>query len=101
MTALAKIPALDLSKLSRPEKERALTLLREKERRKAQRLFYALYGEEDTIWDGPALLDGLIRPGQTLYRRGLYPKHMEFFTAGALCRERLAMCANRVGKTFG
>lgn len=32
-------------------------------------------------------------------RRELYPKHMEFFRAGARYRERCAMCANRVGKT--
>jgi len=33
------------------------------------------------------------------YRRELYPKHMEFFKAGSLHRERLFMAANRVGKT--
>ena len=35
------------------------------------------------------------------YSRHLYPKHMEFFRAGATYRERCAMAANRVGKTFG
>lgn len=34
-------------------------------------------------------------------RRELYPKHMEFFQAGAKYRERCAMAANRVGKTEG
>lgn len=34
-------------------------------------------------------------------RRELYPKHMEFFRAGATYRERCAMAANRVGKTEG
>jgi len=34
-------------------------------------------------------------------RRELYPKHMEFFEAGAKFRERLFMAANRVGKTEG
>lgn len=34
-------------------------------------------------------------------RRELYPKHQEFFAAGATYRERCAMCANRVGKTEG
>lgn len=34
-------------------------------------------------------------------RRELYPKHMEFFAAGARYRERCAMAANRVGKTEG
>lgn len=34
-------------------------------------------------------------------RRELYPKHLEFFEAGANYRERCAMAANRVGKTEG
>jgi phage terminase large subunit-like protein len=34
-------------------------------------------------------------------RRELYPRHMEFFAAGATHRERLFMAANRVGKTEG
>lgn len=34
-------------------------------------------------------------------RRELYPKHLEFFRLGGQNRERLAMCANRVGKTEG
>src|ERR1022692_4791834 len=33
------------------------------------------------------------------YRRELYPRHMEFLTAGANFRERLFMAANRAGKT--
>ena len=32
-------------------------------------------------------------------RRELYPKHVEFFAAGATFRERCLMAANRVGKT--
>lgn len=32
-------------------------------------------------------------------RRELYPKHMEFFGAGATYRQRLMLAANRVGKT--
>lgn len=32
-------------------------------------------------------------------RRELYPKHMEFFAAGAIHRERLFLAANRVGKS--
>jgi phage terminase large subunit-like protein len=32
-------------------------------------------------------------------RRDLYPKHLEFFEAGAQFKERLFMAANRVGKT--
>lgn len=34
-------------------------------------------------------------------RRELYPRHMEFFRAGAEYRERCFMAANRVGKTEG
>lgn len=34
-------------------------------------------------------------------RRELYPKHMEFFSAGATFRERCFMAANRIGKTEG
>ncbi len=34
-------------------------------------------------------------------RRQLYPRHMEFFEAGKTFRERCAMCANRIGKTYG
>lgn len=34
-------------------------------------------------------------------RREAYPKHCEFFAAGANHRERLMMAANRVGKTEG
>lgn len=35
------------------------------------------------------------------YARRLYEKHLEFFRVGAAYRERCAMAANRVGKTFG
>lgn len=34
-------------------------------------------------------------------RRELYPKHLEFFGAGAVHRERCMLAANRVGKTEG
>lgn len=34
-------------------------------------------------------------------RRELYHKHMEFFRLGATFKQRLALCANRVGKTEG
>lgn len=34
-------------------------------------------------------------------RRALYPRHMEFFRAGAHYRERGVMAANRIGKTEG
>lgn len=34
-------------------------------------------------------------------RRELYPKHMKFFAAGAIHRERAFIAANRIGKTEG
>jgi phage terminase large subunit-like protein len=34
-------------------------------------------------------------------RRELYPKHLEFFRAGATYRERCVLAANRIGKTEG
>lgn len=63
---------------------------------------------------GTMILDGIAqvddREAQKFYtyfpdtgpfRRALYPKHMEFFAAGAEFNERLFMAANRVGKTDG
>src|ERR1035441_8501033 len=38
-------------------------------------------------------------PDEGPYRRELYPRHMEFLTAGAGFRERLFMAGNRTGKT--
>jgi phage terminase large subunit-like protein len=35
------------------------------------------------------------------YARDKYPKHMEFFSSGAMFKERLFMAANRVGKSEG
>jgi phage terminase large subunit-like protein len=40
-------------------------------------------------------------PDEGPLRRDLYPKHMEFFRAGAEHRERLFIAGNRVGKTEG
>ncbi|MFC0268568.1 terminase large subunit domain-containing protein [Kushneria aurantia] len=45
------------------------------------------------------LIDQLF-PDNGLLRRELYPRHMEFFRAGAFHRERLFLAANRVGKTI-
>lgn len=46
------------------------------------------------------LLDTLF-PEEGAFRRELYPKHLEFFRAGRIHRERLFMAGNRVGKTIG
>jgi phage terminase large subunit-like protein len=71
----------ELEKL--PPKQQLLYLLEEKKRRSSQNKLATLYPET-----GPL-------------RRELYPKHMEFFAAGLTYRERCAMCANRIGKSFG
>ena len=60
-----------------------ITLLEEQQRRKSRRKLVTYF--PDT---GPL-------------RRELYPKHCEFFAAGASHRERLMLAANRVGKTEG
>ncbi|SKB32488.1 terminase large subunit domain-containing protein [Sphingopyxis flava] len=41
----------------------------------------------------------LLFPDEGEYRRELYPRHLEFFRAGATHRQRCFMAANRVGKT--
>lgn len=92
--------AIDLSRLSRREKLDALALLEERERRQAQRLFYHLFPDDDTIWTGPSLMGGLVEPGQMIHARHKYPKHLEFFRESATHREICFMAANRVGKTF-
>lgn len=56
-----------------------------------QQLFYRLFPDHDVLRE-----DGTI-----IHARGKYPKHIEFFAAGADYRERCFMAANRVGKTFG
>ena len=66
----------------------------------ARRLFYALFPDDDDVWRGPTVLDGLVRTGQTFFARHKYPRHTDFFAAGAQYRERCLMAANRVGKTF-
>ena len=80
-----------LARLSRPEKEKLALLLAEKQKRFAQRQFYRLFPDEDTIQPD----------GTTIYSRHKYARHLEFFEAGASYRERCLMAANRVGKTYG
>jgi phage terminase large subunit-like protein len=87
--------------LTNAEKAQVYEMMEERDRRTAQRLFFEMYGDEDTIWNGPSIMGGLVEPGQVLHRRDLYPKHMEFIEAEADHRETCFMAANRVGKTFG
>jgi phage terminase large subunit-like protein len=58
--------------------------------RMKQRQFYDLFPDDDR-----RDVDGSI----LIYRRDLYPKHIEFFHAGDKYRERCFLAANRVGKT--
>lgn len=58
-------------------------LLREKERRASRRRLFNFYPDTGDL------------------RRELYPRHLEFFEAGAMYRERCFMAGNRIGKTEG
>jgi|SRR5262245_52943459 len=59
-------------------------------RRLQQRQFYDLFPEDDILdHDGSVLV----------HARAKYPKHIEFFDAGRIYRERCFLAANRVGKT--
>ncbi|HET7412460.1 MAG TPA: hypothetical protein VFJ18_07330, partial [Pararhizobium sp.] len=68
---------------------RRLRLVAELRKRKSTRLFDRMFPDETKTWP-----DGL-----TFHARHLYPRHLEFFEAGATYRERCMMAANRVGKS--
>lgn len=70
-----------LAALSREEKEDLALLLAEKALRHDRRKFERMFPDE-----GPL-------------RRALYPRHVEFMSAGGRYRERCFMAGNRVGKT--
>lgn len=72
-----------LESLNPEQKLEVLRLLEARQHVRARQRFYEFF--PDT---GPL-------------RRELYPKHLEFFSLGREHRERLACCANRVGKTSG
>jgi phage terminase large subunit-like protein len=67
--------------LPREDREDLVEALAERDRRNARRLFFTFYPDA-----GPL-------------RRELYPKHLEFFAAGAKYRERAMRAANRAGKS--
>ena len=71
---------VDISQLSRDEKERYLKLLKTKNTRLRQNRITQFFPSE-----GPL-------------SRDKYPKHMEFFRKGTQFSERCIMAANRVGK---
>ena len=72
---IAALPPLELAKL--------VAFIDAESKIQSQTLLYRLFPET-----GPL-------------RRELYPKHMEFFAAGAHHQERAFIAANRVGKTMG
>jgi phage terminase large subunit-like protein len=73
----------DLSRLKPENRAELIELLDEREKRQTRRLVDTMFPDE-----GPL-------------RRELYPKHLEFFKAGATKHERAFIAANRVGKTVG
>ena len=76
--------------MERTKQERLLDLLKEKETRlKYNKIDYYFPDE-----NGIDLLGGVI------HARELYPRHIEFFTAGKDFQERIFMAGNRTGKTF-
>ena len=103
MTASALTSEKPCSPLSEPSLQTLKLIEKDLRQRiteeRAQRLFYALYPDENEIWQAPA--NRHFNPGSTIYARRLYPKLLEFFRAGAKYRERCLMAANRTGKTLG
>lgn len=85
------IEAADIALLPRDRQERFAALLAALNRRASRRKFFDLFPNNDN-----AQADG-----STIYARARYPKHVEFFKAGATYRERAFIAANRVGKTVG
>jgi phage terminase large subunit-like protein len=69
--------------LSKHDQAELLKLLEEKENRKRFNKIKTYYPDKGRL------------------NRTLYPKHMNFFEAGSVKRERLFMAANRIGKTEG
>ncbi|MBH8578784.1 terminase large subunit domain-containing protein [Bisbaumannia pacifica] len=65
----------------------------------AEQLEYLRLLEEEERRRRYNLIDQLF-PDTGPFRRELYRKHMEFFRAGAIHKERLFMAGNRVGKTI-
>ncbi len=85
MQSQTRLPDIQLPEnlASLPKEQALMLLLQELKRREARQKLLTYF--PDT---GPL-------------RRELYPKHMEFFEAGAKYRERCFMAANRIGKTEG
>jgi phage terminase large subunit-like protein len=97
--ALSDLPPEVQRILSLPRELRleALTLFEEKQRRKGRRSFYSMFPDTMGKWDGPKT--SVFTRGEVIFPRAGYPRHLEFFAAGARYRERCFMAGNRVGKT--
>jgi phage terminase large subunit-like protein len=87
---LSLLPPEILSRLSLPQQAHFLALAATLIQRRKQRQFYDLFPDADRLDDDGTVL---------IYAREKYPKHLEFFEAGANYRERCFLAANRVGKT--
>lgn len=83
------VDAADIALLPRDRQERFASLLAALNRRASRRQFFDLFPDNDNVQ----------QDGRILYARARYPKHIEFFKAGATYRERCFLAANRVGKT--
>lgn len=70
---------------------KAIEIARELEARRYRDTFFLMFPDDDVE----------LPDGRVFHARRKYQKHLEFFRAGAKYRERAAMAANRVGKTFG
>lgn len=90
---------LNLSALSPAEMAQAIAILEELQRRKATSCLHRLFPDARSVWDGPPT-QVFLTPGETIYERQLYPKHLEFFGAGRDHRERGFVAGNRVGKSI-
>jgi phage terminase large subunit-like protein len=88
-TLLADLDPKDIALLPRDRQERFAELLATIVRRKSQRQFLDLFPDNDNAH----------ADGRVIYARFRYPKHVEFFDAGAKYRERAFIAANRVGKS--
>jgi phage terminase large subunit-like protein len=75
--------SLNVDSLPSSKAQQAILILEELSRRKRENLFSSFYPDE-----GPL-------------RRELYPKHLQFFEAGNIHRERAFVAGNRTGKTLG
>lgn len=73
-----------------------IEIMGELDRRQRRRYAEHLFPDEDTARP-PYLAQKIDSP--VIYARGKYPRHMEFFEAGATFRQRCFLAANRVGKT--